>query len=410
MPNRGVSSIAGMLGLALCIVPIVIFDSTSPFPGLYAIIPCAGAVLIIYSGRKDGLAYRLLSTPILAGIGKISYSLYLWHWPVLVFTTYYYMRPLSATESIICIGITTILSYVSYRFVEIPFRLGISRYTGRHDVLLASIMILLPVVLGSVIILNKGFPTHETDELIVIESEILNQKTSVCFYLPEDGGEVVKTMTECKIKEGSAYPDGLKILLWGDSYANHYVSALSESLEIKSSAIYTQTHSGCPPFLNFYKEKCDSFNQAVLRNLANRDIDVVILSANWWTYSRDKNFFKDLSQVTSYLKERGYKVYVIGASPVYHSRVPHIAYRDHKYGTGLLEKYSIEFDASLDKNMEMAVSSNAAYFSPYQILCEGKECVFKIKNKLLHVDHGHLTNYGARLMITNFVAKFSELK
>jgi len=119
--------------------------------------------------------------------------------------------------------------------------------------------------------------------------------------------------------------------------------------------------------------------------------------------------FSTLRETVLFLSQRGIKVYVIGASPVYHSRVPHIAARDARYGTGTLERYSIEFDQGLDNALRAAVEPHAKYFSPYNILCINSLCRFKQDSNLLHIDHGHLSEYGAALIFDAFLAENPEL-
>jgi peptidoglycan/LPS O-acetylase OafA/YrhL len=126
LPRIGSQAVREMLalaGIALIGYAVFAFSPATPFPGSAALIPCLGAALVIYAGEDDGttLAGKVLSLWPLAFVGLISYSLYLWHWPLLVFARYWTIVPLTVWQSAAIVTTSFILAAFSWRYIEQPF-------------------------------------------------------------------------------------------------------------------------------------------------------------------------------------------------------------------------------------------------------------------------------------------------
>ena len=111
-------------GLAAVAVAGVTLTAEMPYPGLAALLPTAGAVALLYGGAAPGGPVRLLTTAPLRFLGKISYSLYLWHWPLLVLPLMFLERALTGVEVVASVAVAIGVSWLSWRFVEQPFRYG----------------------------------------------------------------------------------------------------------------------------------------------------------------------------------------------------------------------------------------------------------------------------------------------
>lgn len=112
----------GVIGLLLILYSIFAFDDTTTFPGLHALVPTIGAVLILLFATEGTILCRLLSSAPLVGIGLISYSAYLWHQPLFAFARHASAGDVPKTWLVSLVALTFILSYFSWRFVEQPFR------------------------------------------------------------------------------------------------------------------------------------------------------------------------------------------------------------------------------------------------------------------------------------------------
>jgi peptidoglycan/LPS O-acetylase OafA/YrhL len=122
LPTQAAAEAAGAIGLALIAYAVLFFSSATPFPGYAALAPCVGAALIIASGAgHTTFVSRMLATPAMVFTGKISYSLYLWHWPIFVFAAYQF-GGLSIVDRVGLIVAAYLLSVLTYWFVEQPAR------------------------------------------------------------------------------------------------------------------------------------------------------------------------------------------------------------------------------------------------------------------------------------------------
>ena len=122
LSHKSVNEALGLLGLLMISYAVYVFDKETPFPSLYALVPTVGTGLIILFSSSQTMVGRLLSKKPLVAVGLISYGAYLWHWPLLVFA-----RHLSLTEpSELTFAILALLSfplaYLSWRYIEKPFR------------------------------------------------------------------------------------------------------------------------------------------------------------------------------------------------------------------------------------------------------------------------------------------------
>lgn len=120
--HKPTSEVLGLLGLALICYSVFAFNKLTPFPSLYALVPTVGTALIIIFSISDTIAGRFLSTKAMVGIGLISYSTYLWHQPLFVFARHRSLTEPSVTLLVALSVLSIVLAYISWRFVEIPFR------------------------------------------------------------------------------------------------------------------------------------------------------------------------------------------------------------------------------------------------------------------------------------------------
>ena len=116
-----VNELCFVSGLLMVVYAVVTFDSKMDFPSTAALIPCVGAALMIYSGPSHRLVW-LVSNRVMVGVGLISYSLYLVHWPLIVFYKYWSGQPVDLTSASVLLVASVILAYLMYRFVEQPYR------------------------------------------------------------------------------------------------------------------------------------------------------------------------------------------------------------------------------------------------------------------------------------------------
>ncbi|MFZ5931265.1 MAG: acyltransferase family protein [Pseudomonadota bacterium] len=157
--DQRVAQLLGAAGLGFIAYSILFYSAQTPFPGAAALAPCVGAALILYTGQRNmTLAGRLLSTSAFRYPGLISYSLYLWHWPVLVFYRMYAITPVSQMETAMLLVAMTAAAWASWKFVEAPFRTR--NVLAKQNPLFAAGagVMLVSAACGAIIGFNDGFP------------------------------------------------------------------------------------------------------------------------------------------------------------------------------------------------------------------------------------------------------------
>jgi len=284
--RQSVRDAASIIGLTLVLLSLVLLDKDSSFPGVTALPAVLGAALIIHAGMGgDALAGRWLSCKPMVFFGLISYSLYLWHWPIYVFFRYYLIEPLTPVQLGIVFLISTGVAWASWRYVEAPFRrrgprIGIKVFPVAAGVSMLLLLLSLPGIV------SKGIPSRLPDEIAAIAG-VAKEKMpyrSACFGLPTVDKK--SAHEECALG-GTGDPE---FVLWGDSYA----LSLAHGADLAASEIGATGRffgrSLCPPALgvrNYRASKvvCREFNAAVADYIhAHPSVRHVILAGNWPRY------------------------------------------------------------------------------------------------------------------------------
>ncbi|MGX8009835.1 acyltransferase family protein [Mesorhizobium sp. ORM8.1] len=286
-PTQTIAELLDASGLTLITASIFLLDQDTPFPGLYALAPCVGAALIIGAGfHRQTLVSRALSIGPAAFIGLTSYSLYLRHWPLLVFAGIYRNRELFVSERVAIVMAALLVSALSWRFVERPFR---RRATGWKWMAATAGSVAAVCCLSLVIINSSVFPSRGpagSPTVQALRAERANFQASSCL---QRGGLITKA-GECILGSGIVAP---RIVLWGDSQAAHLASALDEAARTTGVRVRQITKAGCAPFPDMrmlpaspLRADCPAFNSSALQSvLADPNITLVILAGRWNAYS-----------------------------------------------------------------------------------------------------------------------------
>ena len=289
---RWLGDMIALVGLAAIGHAIWTLSERSAFPGLNALEPVLGAAAILYGSQVAGSRVaRLLGARPLVAIGLISYSLYLWHWPLIVFGNYYLLGPYRFVR-LAMVLLAFPLAWLSWRYIELPFRkprLLLSRRTLFLSAMGASGAL---AVYGAGIALANGLPWR-FDAAVQQLNEQGPPPDYACAGRPVD---TIRSETRCRIGAAGSRPS---FVLWGDSHAAVYLPALDRLARRHGAAGYDLTSLGCPPLLPIRaneekanqwmfhparKRECAARNAAVARFLAEERPRVVLLAAHWSVY------------------------------------------------------------------------------------------------------------------------------
>lgn len=224
-PAKEIAEIGGALGLGLIAWACLTFEQSTPFPGRYALIPTFGAALIILFASTETYAGRLLASKGVVGIGLISYSAYLWHQPIFAFARVTSSNPPTSLVFTALSMLTLGLAYLSWRFVEQPFR--DRQRLGRRQIFTFSIVGI--VVFMAVALLGsfyKGLPSR------------FGQGDSDLIVTYETRGNYVRSRHQTYREAGEFDPQGgFKLLIVGDSFSQDLVNILHEGLLFQGAQI-----------------------------------------------------------------------------------------------------------------------------------------------------------------------------
>ena len=417
--SRGV---AGLAGIGLVAYSVIFFTATTSFPGPNALFPCVGAWLIIYSGGGgESMARSLLGFRPLVFVGVISYSLYLWHWPLLALTRYYYAAPwISTAHKVAPLVLSFVLAFLSFEWIETPFRRRRAGTTARTlwigvgaSAALAS--------LAAVIVYTDNIPTAFNAHTSRIVTENYGRKAEFSLF-PEkcnNYGGKISVYSEANFCEMGHSTHN--ILFWGDSHTAQLfpvVDDLRERGDLSGEGIVFAVAAGCPPsvLLNrtdptFY---CDSFTRFAMTRAAMSDIDTVFIEFSpWWEafddrvcVARDGHCVQTLTgheaglRVVAELEEHiralrasGKRVIVGLPFPVYDKMIPDYEIRVAAMGRlGTLGGYpgDISPAALRDDLKARAIRAGAEIYDPRDTLCSSGSCVLQEGGVSLYEDNSHL--------------------
>jgi len=284
-------------GIFLIAVAVFGFSERTLFPGPAALLPCLGAALVIYAGDEQGPASRCLRSRPMVFVGLISYSLYLWHWPIIVFSRVMAGRELSLFHGGLIVVVSFIIAAVSWRFIEQPFRGRGSSVRRRPLFAGAAMMVIAVVGLGNYVAHHDGVPSRlPADVQKVYAATYDESRFSVppCFA---DSDRTGPTLTD--IRAGKLCPLGVEgsnnpaFLVWGDSHSGAMAPAIDAAAMQTGIAGLFAGHSSCPPLPGVQltprgdTKRCGDFNRAVRDLIISRHIPLVFLVAYWPKYVHD---------------------------------------------------------------------------------------------------------------------------
>lgn len=408
---------AAWSGAALLTAAVVLIDRDSLFPGWWALLPVAGTALLILAGPGARINRLLLKHPALVYIGLISYPLYLWHWPMLVFAR---IARFGAEPTIIMklalIGSSFVLAHLTWRCIERPFRLGAPsplKPIGAATGLAAT------ACLALLVSRNAGVPGRYAADIQSLAKDFQSEatiayRTGSCF--------LVETQAPSEFAEdcaGVRRPGNQLVLLWGDSYAAHLLPGLSALQPARNFKLAAYTASGCPPIIGFastQRSNCEAVNTFVIKRIETLKPHTVILAGRWNLYDGHRGWgTMDQPAMEATLARLAAssvkRIVVVGQFPAWSLAPARILIRSHQLGmlsreakaSAALPEYAIDY---LDQEAFAAEATvrrvwsgtNVTFISPRETLCKEAGCRLVAPGAPPHPiawDQGHLTVAGS---------------
>lgn len=249
------STVIELTGFLLVAISVVSFTGSTPWPSYNAILPVLGTFLILLASNQKSL---LTNNKVAQFLGNTSYSIYLWHWP-LVFYLNYLEKSNNALWIIGAIILSVVLGWLSYRYIENPSRKFLSNLSLTKGYVVTFIYVAIPIVIFALIFIKHGFPSRLTQEEqnIIAQADNKNPMMSKCHIFSG------LDLPECVHGTGE-----IGLLVVGDSHAMAMMPGVIKALPPNKSAI-EWSYSGCPAVkgikkLNSPELKCSEFIDTVL--------------------------------------------------------------------------------------------------------------------------------------------------
>jgi peptidoglycan/LPS O-acetylase OafA/YrhL len=408
---RAVSEAASWTGVTAIAIAYGCYSDATPFPGLAAVLPCAGAAAIIWAndlGDRTSSVARLLALRPVVFVGQISYSLYLWHWPILVYAIYWKEYGiLSWYIRAALLVLSFVMATLSWAFVETPFRTRklLARRRG-----IFAFGLLAPIIcasFGAVLVLTHGVPSRFPAAVVAFDSDRDSGKLP---FADRSHADILQVVASGNLPRVGAVEQPVRCLLWGDSHANAIVPALAE-LAGKSSSVELAVYSATGPILNYQSPGKNSMNvdsiewsQAIVDQVRKQKISNVLLAAHWGIYD---DIADKLKATVLALQNAGAKVWIMKDVPYQPDEVPKALARATLQGKSLdIGVSKDEYEKVSQTENEMlapAAASGATILDPAPYFFTGrKRCMVSTEGSSLYVDHEHLSRRGALLIMDLF--------
>lgn len=394
--GRVSAEIVSATGIALIATAATVLTYRSLFPGLNALAPVLGAALLLAPKLQRTCVERLLSTQPLVLIGKISFSLYLWHWPILVFYRHcQYGKMPSGGRTLTLVAASIAVATLSYLCIEQPFRRLRPRQTRTVFTALASMVITAVIAFG--IVSAQGLPFRYSDRALAFLKFPPTSMTAPgkenCFI--SNGNKGAFSVKDCI----EISPDRPNVLLIGDSHAAHFAIALKRVFpEISLSQV---SASGCLPLILLSgAPRCtDLMREAFEHFLSDYPFDDVLISARWTLGPA-----RDIAETVKLLAPRVRHITVLGPNMEYRRHLPLLLASSESSpdGSRIIDKATNPKVWTTSEEMQRSLATTGAeYFSLLDAVCPNRVCptLDKSGNPIIF-DASHYTVDGAEEVLT----------
>ncbi|MEV5023806.1 acyltransferase family protein [Sphingobium sp. LMA1-1-1.1] len=387
------------VGLALIAYAVLFYNKATTFPGASALVPCLGTALILLCGESwRTLGGRLLSIPPMRFVGLISYSLYLWHWPIIVFYRNIDSR-LDNVERVSLLIAALAAATISWAFVEKPFRRS-SRLSSRIVVLrgTAAMAACGAAVFSLAVLSDVLYPISAQARGVLAYGERTGRtemmRTGSCFLTTQN------RLSDYSFERCMRAPhDKSRVLIVGDSHAAHLYYGLNHALP--NAHVLQATAAGCKPLVN---SRGDARCLALMHQVFNEHLkrirpNMVILSARW--LEKD---VPDIEKTVRLIQQATPRVIVSGPIVEYDQPLPRLLAR-HIDRDEPIDMHRNKQVPLVDRQLAAAMKrAHIPYFSPYASLCAPDCRLWVTPGVPVQFDYGHLTQQGS-VLIADLMAR-----
>jgi peptidoglycan/LPS O-acetylase OafA/YrhL len=402
-------AVASLLGIAIA---VHLYTAGTLYPGTAAMLPCLATAALLATGSspQPALVNRMLSWPPLVFVGLISYSLYLWHQPLLAFVTYYRVAPLTPTATAAPLAATLLVAAASWRFIERPVRTRVIMKSTRTLLIGVGVGSAGILLVGLVLWNSDGFPRRFPPETRGL-SVNMNATPELVRCVEGVSLQQVRAGRVCSFGSSETSP---KVLVWGDSHAMALMPAVTALAKAHGMRTYLVAKYNCLPLFappsptridpGMDRYGCATFNAAVVEAIARLEPEIIILDGAWANPEPPPHvpdIAAGIEQTLSRVGNHSRSLCVVFAVPKLKYAVSHallVAHRLHIPDDFL--RLSRADALAQHRDMERDVRAIAQrgglkVVDPKDVLCATDSCLYKADDRSLYFDDNHLSNFGA---------------
>lgn len=423
-PSRLVAESLGMLGLALIVFSNFAYDTNTPFPGIYTLAPTVGTFLVILFAVPATLAGRILGFKPMVAIGLISYSAYLWHQPLFAMAR---QRSFGEPDILLMGGLAVMsimLGYVSWRFIETPFR-NRQRFDRKAIFMLTGLGMAVFFAIGMTGSLSDGFRHREKWQGLENVFETQAQSDSGSAYCRTNVQVSPLGPLVCVIGDTTKQPEGV---LWGDSFAGAVMPGMHNQLKREGKAFYMVSSDGCIPLEGAWRapgrdefdctqERHQGFVDAFLRDKSLNTLIWIGAFSGLVGHKPNPDYVLDgvpvnpdlakqrISATLKKFADAGKEVVFVGETPWFPHDVADYAIR--RYATSDGDKAAMvqrmkrhEVTAHLNQvDVLRDASAYSTIVDSLALFCDEHHCgSHDADHRLLYIDDSHISHLGAELL------------
>jgi hypothetical protein len=390
-----------------------------PFPGFVALLPVAGTVALLASERST-VNRVLLSARPMVFVGMVSYSWYLWHWPLMSYVRIIAVDTPSTFLMVLTGGIAFVLAVLSWRFVEQPFRHA--RGESRRTLVRYGVALMAVVAITAIIKIGEGLPERLPQQVARVEATVLAGRGDCLAFFTADAPD---TSAACAI----AKADRPTLAVIGDSHAAALGPGLRKLAASENWGLDLFTKSSCGPFLNviiphegmpFFAATCMRFmTKAYAMVAADTNVRAVVITAYWQDYRflGAKDFADGLAGSIRMMKQSGKHALLVSDVPSWEIDPVHfelgraIPVRGYlarwlwsddtsRFPEAGLSSMTVPADpATTNMLVQVAGATGADWVDLRQRFCSPRGCLFEHNDDLLYLDHAHLSTFGSDFVL-----------
>ena len=411
-------------GLVIIFSTAFLFSEHMVYPGYWAIFPSIGTVLMILSGEpilRNNFRKRLLEHPALVWIGDRSYSIYLWHWPVIVLITFSDMQPaFEVVRFFLIISLTLLFAMINYSYIELPFWKKSYRHIKAKTFLLGSAA---TFVLISAVVFHAQRAPHDYSQYKSQVATAIRTDVPVIYHMSCDSWYYNSEITPCVF----GLRDSKKTaILIADSIGAQWFSAWHDIFIPLGWQFIVLTKSSCPivdedyfyPRIGKVYQVCRDWRDAVIEEIHGYNPDLIIIG-NSATYDfSEEQWLRGSERIFSKLNKYAENIVVISGTPILGVDGPACIARNIDADINTIQKNCVgtvafdKFDKVFDYLSEAGDKfHNVNVMNPADIVCPNREC-YAISSDSVPVfrDTQHITDRFARLSSINFKKYLLDLK